>query len=101
MLKEHLEETLRAAKDKPPLTDDEMARANYLIEGWASRPLSDSAYIQAGQDLSIVNNELSKLTAHPPLPIASLNLVEKLAQDNGTLCRRLLGTDSPRRMSPS
>jgi hypothetical protein len=93
--KEHLEETLRAAKDKPPLTDDEMARASYLIEDWASRPLSDPAYVKAGQDLSVVNSELSKLTAHPPLPTASLNLVEKLSQDNGTLCRHLFGTDTP------
>src|SRR5262249_54628851 len=89
---DHLREILDAREGRL-LTEAERVRAGDLAKAWKETGGAGDAYDKTIADLKVTNGELNKVNQ----PGGEYLLIERLAQDNGTLSRHLFGVDAPPR----
>lgn len=86
----HMGEVLKARNGRT-LTPDEALRAQDLTDAFKNMHPLDVRFDQAKADIRVANNELTKLAGEN----GAANLIERLAEDNGTLSKHLFGDNQP------
>lgn len=86
----HMAEVLKARNGRT-LTPVEVLRAQELTDAFKSMHPLDIRFDRAKQDIRVSNSELAKLGGED----GAANLIERLADDNGTLSKHLFGDDQP------
>lgn len=86
----HMAEVLKARNGRT-LTPDEALRAQDLTDAFKNMHPLDANFDRAKADIRVANSELDKLGRDN----GAANLIERLAEDNGTLSKHLFGDNQP------